>query len=107
MDLITVVENLSPDMYQRFLCAAETGKWPDGVTVEQAQRETAMQIVMAYQSRVLKSEQNMTIGAKGEVVQKSKAELKQQFKNASSQHSQAVVDDPLAPVATIARFSNL
>lgn len=91
MDIINVVDNLSDDMYQRFKCAAETGKWPEGVDVDQNQRDTAMQIVMAYQSRVLKSKEMLTIGENGEIVSKSKRELKEEFSDPNN----------------IARFSNL
>ena len=91
MDIINVVDNLSDDMYQRFKCAAETGKWPEGVDVDQNQRDTAMQIVMAYQSRVLKSKEMLTIGENGEIISKSKREIKEEFSDPNN----------------IARFSNL
>lgn len=79
MDIIQVVNNLSEDMYQRFKSAAETGKWPEGTPVDQAQRDTAMQIVMAYQSKRLKSDEMLTVGADGEIVNKTKRELKEEF----------------------------
>ena len=91
MDIIQIVDNLSEDMYQRFKCAVETGKWPEGVKVDSAQRETAMQIVMAYQARILKSDEIMTVGADGNIVNKTKRELKEQFSNSNN----------------IARFSNI
>jgi uncharacterized protein len=103
MDIINLVENMSEPTYQRFLSAAETGKWPEGVLVEQAVRATAMHIVMAYQSRVLKSDQNMTIGVDGTIVQKSKRELKQLFQSATPQDVIAQPD----VTASIARFSKL
>lgn len=96
MDLINVVENLSNDMYLRLKLAVETGKWPEGTVVEKTQRESAMQIVMAYQSRVLKSEEIMTIGTDGQIVNKSKKELKTQFSNSVERAEN-----------NIARFSNL
>jgi len=96
MDLINLVENLSDDMYLRLKSAVETGKWPEGNMVDAEQRESAMQIVMAYQSRVLKSDEMMSVGADGLIVNKSKKELKSQFSksNETTQHD-------------IARFSNL
>jgi len=96
MDLINVVENLSEDMYCRLKSAVETGKWPEGTIVDEAQRESAMHIVMAYQSRVLKSDENMTIGPDGQIVNKSKKELKTQFSK-----SVGTTEN------NIARFSNL
>lgn len=83
MNLLAAVENMTFEMYERLKFAAETGKWPEGVAVEQAQRESALQLSMAYQARHLNSDDNMTIGANGEIVQKTKSELKKQFKQAS------------------------
>ena len=91
MDIISVVDNLTEDMYLRFKSAAETGKWPEGVKVDQSQRDMAMQIVMAYQARVLKSEEMLTVGADGEIVSKTKRELKEEFSDPNN----------------IARFSDL
>jgi len=79
MDILNVVNNLSEEMYLRFKSAAETGKWPDGTVVEQSQRNTAMQIMMAYQSKVLKSDEMLTVGEDGFVVNKTKRELKGEF----------------------------
>lgn len=91
MDIIQVVDNLTEEMYQRFKCAVETGKWPEGTLVEQGQRETAMQIVLAYQARRMESDEMMTVGADGHIVTKSKSALKEQFTSES----------------TIARFNDL
>lgn len=102
MDIIQLVDNLSEDMYQRFKSAVETGKWPEGTPVDEEQRHTAMQIVMAYQSRRLASEDIMTIGQDGEIVTKSKSELKAQFKQASSD---SLLDD--SNPNDIARFTDL
>jgi hypothetical protein len=102
MDIINVVDNLSTEMYQRFLCAAETGKWPEGTPVAKEQQETALQIVMAYQSRILRSTEIMTVGENGEIVQKSKREIKAEFKNSSSEQQAKTAD-----TNTIARFSNI
>ncbi|REL35667.1 YeaC family protein [Thalassotalea euphylliae] len=101
MDIIQVVDNLSVDMFERFKCAAETGKWPEGTNVDQAQRDTAMQIVMAYQARVLKSKEMLTVGENGEIVSKSKRELKAEFS-----HNQEQSSTPLEQ-NNIARFTDL
>ncbi len=87
MDLISTVDNMSKEMYLRLKCAVETGKWPEGTKVEQAQRESAMHLVMAYQARVLKSDEIMTIGADGNIVNKSKRELKTQFSDQNKQEN--------------------
>ncbi|NQZ83894.1 MAG: DUF1315 family protein [Colwellia sp.] len=79
MDIIQLVENMSQDMYLRLKHAAETGKWPEGNVVEQAQQDSALQIVMAYQAKRLDSDEMLSIGADGEIVTKTKRELKKTF----------------------------
>lgn len=91
MDLIKLVETMPESMYLRLKCAAETGKWPEGQAVDEAQRSSALQITLAYQAKRLKNDEIMTIGTDGEIVSKSKVEIKAQF--SSNQ--------------TIAKFTNL
>lgn len=79
MNVLQLVETMSKEMYQRLKHAAETGKWPEGTPVDKAQRDSALQLIMAYQAKHLNSDQMLTIGADGEIVQKSKSQLKQQF----------------------------
>lgn len=102
MNVIQLVDNMSPDLYQRLKHAAETGKWPEGTLVEPSQRESALQLSMAYQARHLNSDEMLTVGADGELVTKTKRELKDQFKG---QHKDTEItkcnkDD-------IARFTDL
>ncbi len=79
MNLDALLNGLTPEMYERLRHGAETGKWPDGTPLEQAQRDHAVQIVMLYQSKVEQSNQQFTVGSDGQIVQKSKAELKKSF----------------------------
>ena len=104
MDIHALVENMSEEMYLRLKCAAETGKWPEGTEVAQAQRDSALQITMAYQAKHLNNDENMTIGADGQIVTKTKRELKAQFATrADEPDSGSTKDDS----KDIARFSNL
>jgi uncharacterized protein YeaC (DUF1315 family) len=96
MDIISLVDNMSEDMYLRLKCAAETGKWPEGTVVDKAQKTSALQIIMAYQSRNLNSDEILTVGADGQIVDKTKRELKTQFANLKN-----------TPDNNIARFSDL
>lgn len=41
---------LPVEMIKRFKSAVETGKWPDGSPVTEAQREIALQAVIAYEN---------------------------------------------------------
>jgi len=99
MDLLQLVDNLSHEMYLRLKCAAETGKWPEGTPVDSAQQESALQISMAYQSRRLNATEFMSVGSDGQIVTKTKRELKKEFSQLEAETSS---DDN-----TIARFSDL
>ena len=92
MNLANTIENMPEAMYLRLKCAAETGKWPEGTVVEQAQRDTALQLIMAYQARHLHSDEMLTIGSDGQMVHKNKRQLKEQF-------STAAKDKPITPCA--------
>ncbi|GGD64317.1 YeaC family protein [Lacimicrobium alkaliphilum] len=80
MNIQQIVSAMTPQVYERLSQAVETGKWPDGQVLSESQRETSMQAVMLYQATVLKSDEHMTIGADGDIVQKSKQALRQSFK---------------------------
>lgn len=79
MNIIELVENMSEDMYLKLKCAAETGKWPDGNEVDEATRNSSLQITMAYQAKRQSNDEIMTVGQDGEIVNKSKSELRNQF----------------------------
>ncbi len=85
MDLLNTVDHMSEDMYLRLKSAAETGKWPEGTVVDKAQRATALQLTMAYQARHLDNDQMLTIGADGQVVEKTKRDLKSEFSGANKE----------------------
>jgi len=77
--LEAMVDAMTPEVYERLATAVETGKWPDGVALSQEQRDNCLQLVMLYQARHNESPQHMTIGKGGEMVTKSKRELKKEF----------------------------
>lgn len=77
--LDAMLDAMTPEVYARLSTAVETGKWPDGVALTQAQRDNCMQLVMLYQARHNDAPQHMTIGKGGEMVTKSKRELKEDF----------------------------
>ena len=94
MDIIQLVDTMSEEMYLRLKCAAETGKWPEGTPVDKEQQLSALQITMAYQSKHLNSDQTLSIGPKGEMIVKTKRELRADFPTALDSND-------------IARFSDL
>lgn len=79
MDFTSLVQAMTPETYQALAEAVSTGRWADGNLMNDAQRAHSLQLVMAYQSQVLKSDELFTIGGDGQMVYKSKAELKKQF----------------------------
>lgn len=79
MNVEQLVQSMTEDTYNRLRLAVETGKWPDGSPLSPEQRENSLQMVILYQSQVLKSEEHFTVGADGEIVTKSREQLKQQF----------------------------
>ncbi len=79
MDKQQLIDSITPEAYQRLLYAVETGRWPEGTQLTSEQRDHCMQAVMMYQSVHNDDAQHMSIGAGGDMVFKSKAELKSQF----------------------------
>jgi len=96
MDIISLVDDMSKEMYLRLKCAAETGKWPEGTAVDKAQKASALQITMAYQSRHLNSDEILSIGSDGLIVDKTKRQLKNEFADLKN-----------TPENNIARFSDI
>jgi len=88
MDPNQLVNAITPEAYERLLFAVETGKWPEGTVLSQAQRDSCMQAVMLYQAKHNKDADHMSVGVGGEMVFKSKAELKKRFLDDSSQNTQ-------------------
>jgi len=102
MNVLEIVDSLSEEMYQRLKYAAETGKWPEGTVVDKPQRDSALQLIMAYQAKHLNSEQMLTIGSNGEIVHKTKRELKDEFRG---EHKNSEVTK--CNKNNIARFTDL
>ena len=84
MDFNALVQAMTPDTYEKLAEAVATGRWADGNLLSEPQRAHSLQLVMAYQAQVLKSEEIFTVGANGQMVQKSKTELKKQFETQPS-----------------------
>lgn len=84
MQVEQLVAAMTPEVYENLQRAVETGKWPDGNPLSEEQKENSMQAVLLYQAKIERSEQHMTIGKDGEIVQKSRSELQQELKQAAS-----------------------
>lgn len=79
MEINELVDVMTPEIFQRLAQAVELGKWPDGVALTSEQKDNSLQMVMLYQARHNTEAQHMSIGTDGQIVTKSKQELKQQF----------------------------
>ena len=106
MDIQQLVRAMTPQIYENLRTAVEIGKWPDGKALTEEQKSNSLQAVLMYQSRVEQSEQHMTIGKNGEVVQKSRSQLKQEFDKALGKDttSEAAKQSSADDLNTIARF---
>ena len=49
MNIEQFLAALNPELVARFKTAIETGKWPDGRQVTEAQRNTCMQAIVAWE----------------------------------------------------------
>ena len=79
MDIEQIIDSMTPEVYQRLATAVELGKWPDGVALTPEQKENSLQLVMLWQSRHNVQAQHMTIDTNGQMVMKSKQQLKVEF----------------------------
>ena len=79
MNVEQLVQSMTEETYNKLSLAVETGKWSDGSRLSNEQLENSLQMVMLYQAQVLKSDEHFTVGADGEIVTKSREQLKQQF----------------------------
>ncbi|WP_417614760.1 YeaC family protein [Oceanisphaera sp.] len=73
------IANMPEDVYLRLKTAVELGKWPDGSVLTAEQKENSMQAVLLWQALHNDNPEHMTIGKGGELVMKSKSELRRQF----------------------------
>ncbi|WLI77113.1 YeaC family protein [Kosakonia sp. H02] len=79
MNLEQIVNSMTPEIYQRLATAVELGKWPDGVALTPEQKENSLQLVMLWQARNNVQAEHMTIDTNGQMVMKSKQQLKEDF----------------------------
>lgn len=79
MELDEMIASMTPEVYQRLVTAVETGKWADGVALTAEQKENSLQLVMLWQARHNDNPQHMSVGKGGEMVMKSKKQLKEEF----------------------------
>jgi uncharacterized protein len=110
MDFYSLVSAMSAETYQNLVDAVATKRWADGTLLSEQQHAHSMQLVMAYQAKILRSDEPFTIGTDGQMVVKSKAEMKQKLEAAPSILQAAPQTAPQSAVdiaaETIARFKH-
>lgn len=79
MNIEEMINGMTPEVYQRLVTAVELGKWADGVALTAEQKENCLQLVMLWQARNNTDAQHMTIDTQGQMVMKSKQQLKEDF----------------------------
>lgn len=84
MNVEQLLTAMTPDVYERLRQAVETGKWPDGNVLSDEQKENCLQAVLLYQARVAQTNEHMTVGDSGEVIYKSKSELRRELRESQS-----------------------
>ena len=89
MDIEQIIDSMTPEVYQRLATAVELGQRPDGVALTPEQKENSLQLVMLWQARYNTDAQHMTIDTRGQMVMKSKQQLKDDF---------GIVPKPIATV---------
>ncbi len=82
MNVEQLVNAMTPQVYANLQDAVATGKWPNGDALSDEQKANSLQMVMLYQAKVEQSHEHMTIGADGEMVHKSKSELRNELRQA-------------------------
>lgn len=79
MELDEMIASMTPEVYQRLVTVVEIGKWPDGVALTPEQKENSLQLVLLWQARHNENPQHMSVAKGGEIVMKSKKQLKEEF----------------------------
>ncbi|WP_230425567.1 YeaC family protein [Saccharobesus litoralis] len=73
--------------------AVELGKWEDGNSLTPEQKSQALQAVLAWQAKHLQSNEHYTIGSDGQLIEKRKSELRNQFANSNNDIVRITHDD--------------
>ncbi|WP_163834566.1 YeaC family protein [Spartinivicinus ruber] len=57
MQFEQLISQITPDIYQNLKQAVEIGRWPNGETLTNEQRELSLQAVIAYEAKHLPEDQ--------------------------------------------------
>ena len=65
MEYLNLIETMTPEVYSRLKRSVELGKWPDGRPLTAAQRENALQAIIAWDRLHLDSSERTGFVDKG------------------------------------------
>lgn len=71
-----LIASISGETFERLVSAVETGRWPDGATLSDAQKEQTLQLIIAYQAKYLPGDEAFRVGADGQLITKTKQEMR-------------------------------
>lgn len=95
-----LIKNMDNALYLRLKEAVETGRWPDGKALTDQQRQDSMTLVMLYQARHLNQDEPFSIGKDGQMIVKSKRELRDAQQNEQEITRFSLSDTPSATSST-------
>lgn len=93
MGIDKVLAAMTPEIYQKLVTAVELGKWADGTPLTEEQKANSLQAVMLWQAHHNHEPEHMSVGTDGQIVIKSKQELKQIFASEQRISVQSVSDE--------------
>lgn len=58
MDIETLIQNITPEIYENLKTAVELGKWANGEVLSEEQRQLCMQAVIMYERTLPEQERS-------------------------------------------------
>lgn len=83
-----VLRAMTPEIYERMKSAVETGRWPDGQKLTDAQKENAMELVMVYQAKRLNETEHFSVNNQGELITKTKRDMREDLRAQAQRRSE-------------------
>ncbi|MFY0665637.1 MAG: DUF1315 family protein [Natronospirillum sp.] len=75
MSFSATASGLTPEIYERFRDALETGKWPDGKALTAEQKQTVMEAILTWEAANLPEEQRTGFIPRNECQSTTKPEV--------------------------------
>ncbi|WLD59576.1 YeaC family protein [Salinispirillum sp. LH 10-3-1] len=75
MSFSATASGLTPEIYERFRAALETGKWPDGKALTAEQKQTVMEAILTWEAANLPEDQRTGFIPRNECQSSAKPEV--------------------------------